>query len=110
MKDMKFELMMIGVSILFLFCLFDFTHCLIAYGVITYKNSLSYQVLIMLIPILLVICVIVKILKWNTGFDEIIGSAFTLFLFWVFTMAFALPCSLFFAGICQGIMLLDLFI
>ena len=106
MKDIRFELMMIGVAALFLFCIFDFTHCLIAYGVITYKNSLSYQLFILLLPILLVICMTVKILKWDTGFDEILEGAFTLFLFWAFIMAFALPCSLFFAGICHGIMLL----
>jgi hypothetical protein len=53
MKDIKLEAVMIGVAVLLLFSLFDFTYCLITYGVITNQNSLSYKIFTALIPIFL---------------------------------------------------------
>ena len=110
MKDRKIELIMIAAVIAFLFSLFDFTRCLMIYGVITNQYSLSYQIFVMLIPISFVICVIVKIAKWNLNFEDILWDVYTPLLCWAFIMAFALPCSLVFAGICNGIMTLDMFI
>jgi hypothetical protein len=110
MKDIKLEAVMIGVAVLLLFSLFDFTYCLITYGVITNQNSLSYKIFTALIPIFLVVSIVAKIIKWDESFEDILWSVYGPLLCWGLIMAFALPISLVFAGICNGIMLLDLFI
>ncbi|WP_405286205.1 hypothetical protein [Methanobrevibacter sp.] len=109
-KDNRLELLMIAVGILFIFTLFDFTYCLVTYGVITNHNSLSYQIITLLIPALFIISVIVKIFRWNVSFSEIIWDIYTPLLFWGILIGFTLPLSLVFAAICKGIMVLDLFI
>ena len=109
-KDNKLEWLMIAVGILFIFTLFDFTYCLITYEVITNHNSLSYQIITVLIPVLFIISVIVKIVRWDVSFSEIIWDIYTPLLFWVILIGFTLPLSLVFAAICKGMMVLDLFI
>lgn len=110
MKDIKLELAMIAAAILFIFSLYDFTYCLIAYGVITNHNSVSYQIITVLIPILFIISIIVKIVKWNESFGDILWEVYTPLLFWGLVIGFTLPLSLVFAAICKGAMVLDLFI
>ena len=109
-KDNRLELLMIAVGILFIFTLFDFTYCRVTYGVITNHNSLSYQIITLLIPALFIISVIVKIFRWNVSFSEIIWDIYTPLLFWGILIGFTLPLSLVFAAICKGMMVLDLFI
>ena len=66
-KDNRLELLMIAVGILFIFTLFDFTYCLVTYGVITNHNSLSYQIITLLIPALFIISDGTFILRYYFG-------------------------------------------
>ncbi|MEE1337298.1 hypothetical protein [Methanobrevibacter sp.] len=108
MKDIKLELMMVAALILILFNLFDFTYCLITYDVITYQYSLGYRIITVLIPIIFIISVIIKIIRWDKSFGDILFSAYIPLIFWAFTMAFCLPLSLVFAGVCKGIIMLGM--
>ncbi|WP_462316446.1 hypothetical protein [Methanobrevibacter sp.] len=108
MNDRKLELMFVGVWVLLLFSLFDFTHCLLTYDVITYHNSLSYRIITALVPIFFVVGVIVKIIKRERSFGDILFSMYAPLFLWAFTMALALPLSLVFTAICKGIIVLGM--
>lgn len=110
MKDIKLELMMVATLILILFILFDFTYCLITYDAITYQYSLSYRIITILMPVTFLISVIIKIIRWNNSFGDILFSAYIPLIFWAFTMDFCLPLSLLFAGMCKGIIMLGMWI
>ena len=110
MKDNKLELIMIATFLIFIFTLFDFTHCLITYGVVNGQNSLTYNIIAILIPALFVIGIIIKIIKWDESFGDILFSVYTPLLFWAIIIGIALPLSLIFAGICDGIIMIDSFI
>jgi hypothetical protein len=110
MKDIKIELIMIATFFIFIFTLFDFTHCLISYGVVNGQNSLTYHIIAILIPSLFLIGVIIKIIKWNESFGDILFSVYAPLLFWVIIIGIALPLSLIFAGICDGMIMIDSFI
>lgn len=110
MRDVKLELIMVVFAFIFLFSLFDFTYCLITYTAITNQNSLSYRIFTMLLPIPLVISVIIKIIKWDETFGDILFSAYAPLFVGGLTMALALPVSLIFAAICNGILMLDIFL
>ena len=110
MKDIKIELIMIATFLIFIFTLFDFTHSLITYGVIDGRNSLTYQIIAILIPALFVIGITLKIIKWDESFGDILFSVYSPLFFWVIIIGIALPLSLIFAGICDGMIMIDSFI
>lgn len=108
MKDRKLELMFVGVWVLLLFSLFDFTHCLLTYDVITYHNSLSYRIITALVPVFFIVGVIVKMIRWEKSFGDIQFSMYAPLLFCAFTMALALPLSLVFTAVCKGMIMLGM--
>ena len=110
MKDIRLELLFAATIILFLFTLFDFTHCLVAYDLISYQTSLTYQIVTILIPGLFVLSVIVKMVRWNTDFKDILFEAYALLFFWIIIIGITLPISLVFAGFCDAIITVDMFI
>lgn len=71
---------------IFILLMADIAYCIMTNGDIRWHNALIYQSFALSIPILFVVSVIMKLIRPQLGFEDILITAYAPVLFWGFIL------------------------
>jgi uncharacterized membrane protein YozB (DUF420 family) len=83
----EIQLIIFLIFAIFILMILDITYCVLTNGDIRWHNSLIYTSFALSIPILFVVCLIIKLIKPQVSFEDILTVVYTPVLFWGFILA-----------------------